>query len=323
MFKFIVCVVVVVILLFVLSFKLSDVKAKRDFVAHLHEFHDDKYEILTFKRNFNAANMNPHLYRVELELKENTEIIIAFEWDAKNKNLHFPYHTSNDRSIESLTRYQEEVIVLEKQLHELLQDDVLNIEVDVFNHTLDLSLEAEPTLADFEYFSSKVCGLVTKYPEAWSLDGHINFKLKGERKGFYELIVKPYIIDDIGDSFRYKHNAIITNNYGSAKADYIDQILQKEFSKPGAPIYLNNIWVHQKYLNTFYIAFEKHEPRKDATENNPLTEGVGMGLVKMTYPDLVLETYRYFDYKTIAEENTQLYLSKQLPEDYQYLIVES
>ncbi|WP_036154037.1 hypothetical protein [Maribacter forsetii] len=184
MYKYFFCTIVIVVLLIFVSSKLSNVKAKRDFVAHLHEFHNGKYEILTFKRNFNTANMNPYLYRVELELKENTEIIIAFEWDAKNKNLYFPYHASNDRGIESLTRYQKEVIVLEKELHELLQDDVLYIEVDVFNHTLDLSLEAEPTLADFQYFSNKICGLVTKYPKAWSLEDHINFKLKGERKVF-------------------------------------------------------------------------------------------------------------------------------------------
>ena len=48
-----------------------------------------------------------------------------------------------------------------------------------------------------------------------------------------------------------------------------------------------------------------------------------MGLVKMTYPDLALDTYKYYDYKTISEDNTYLYLIKQLPEEYQYLEVES
>ncbi|WP_299799390.1 hypothetical protein [uncultured Maribacter sp.] len=323
MFKFIICVIVLVILLFVLSFKLSDVKAKRDFVSHLHEFHYDKYEILTFKRNFNTANMNPHLYRVELELKENINIVITFEWDAKNKDVHFPYHTNNDRGIESLTRYQQQAIILEKELHELLQDDVLSIDIDVFNHTLELGLEAEPTLQDFQYFSNKICGLLKQYPDTWNLDGHINFSVNDENKGFYELILKPNTNDDNDHSFNYKHNAILVNNYGSAKAAHIVQVVEKEFSKPESPVYLSHIWVHQKCLNTFFIAFEKHEPRKDPFENNQLTEGVGMGLVKMTYPDLALDTYKYYDYKTISEENTYLYLIKQLPEEYQYLEVES
>ncbi|MDF4203262.1 hypothetical protein PXD56_09870 [Maribacter sp. SA7] len=323
MFKFFICVIVLVVLLFVVSFKLSDVKAKRDLAAHLHEYHNNKYEILTFKRNFNAANMNPNLYWVELELKENKEIIISFEWNAKNKDLHFSFHNSKDRSIESLTRYQQEVIVLEKELLALLKDDALNVDVDVFNHTLDVSLEAEPTLDDFHYFSEKICKVVTNYPDAWDLEGHVYFKIKGEKKGFYELILIPNTIDDSNDSFRYKHNAIVTNNYGSVKAEYIDQVIQKEFSKPDAPVYLNQIWVHQKCFNTFYISFTKHAPQENATENNRLTEGVGVGVVKMTYPNLELDTYTYYDYKTTSKEGINHYLISQLPEDYQFLVSES
>ncbi|WP_157486508.1 hypothetical protein [Maribacter forsetii] len=48
-----------------------------------------------------------------------------------------------------------------------------------------------------------------------------------------------------------------------------------------------------------------------------------MELEKMTYSDLALDTYKYYHYKTISDENDYLYLIKQLPEGYQYLEVES
>ncbi|MEP2278356.1 hypothetical protein, partial [Maribacter sp.] len=64
MFKFITGVIVIAVLLFVVSFKLSDVKAKKEFEAHLSQYHNNKYEILTFERNFNVTNMNPNLYWV-------------------------------------------------------------------------------------------------------------------------------------------------------------------------------------------------------------------------------------------------------------------
>lgn len=323
MFKFIFYFVLIIILLFVAGFGFSNFKAKRDFVAHLNKYHHNKYDILTFKRNFNAANMNPNLYWVELVLKENRDIVINFEWNAKSKDLHFSFHSSRDRGIEALTRYQKQAIVLQRELHELLRADVYNLDVNVYNHTIDISLKAEPTLKDFQYFSDKICSLLVGYPETWMQEAHVNFKLIAEIKGFYELIVKPRTIDDSSDSFIYRHNAIITNNYGSEKAERIDAIVQKEFSKTDSPAYLHNIWVHQSQLDSFYIAFEKHEHLKESEGNVNLTKGVGMGLVKMNYPKLELETYTHYDYKTTPRDGIYMYLISQLPEDYQYLIADS
>ncbi|MEP2281278.1 hypothetical protein, partial [Maribacter sp.] len=150
-----------------------------------------------------------------LELKENKKIVISFEWNAKNKDLHFSFHASNDRSIESLTRYKQETIVLERELLQMLKDDALSLCTDVFNHTLDVSSEAESTMTGFQHFSENRYEVVTNYPDVRDLDGHVQFQVKGKRKDCYKLTLKS----ETTDSFRYRHNVIIRNNNGSVKSD--------------------------------------------------------------------------------------------------------
>ncbi|AUC85319.1 hypothetical protein CW731_08460 [Polaribacter sp. ALD11] len=298
----------------------SNAKAKKGFVTYLKMHHNNKYKILTFKRNFNAANMNPNLFWVELELKSNPDIVINFEWNAEHKALYVPYQYSENRSIEALTHYQEQEIVLREALYEALDTDVLSMDVNVFNLTISIHLETEPTFNDFQYFSKKISAILDDYPDTWTREARVDFKIKKEKKGFYELIVKPTTYNDCDESFRYKPNAIVANNYGSEKAENIDRIVQQKFSKPDAPVFLSNIWVNQKDLNSFYIAFEKHEPLKRPEGNRNLTEGVGMYLIEMNYPNLALKTLTYYNYKTTSRDGIFLFLIDQLPEDYQYLI---
>ncbi|WP_158845938.1 hypothetical protein [Algibacter sp. L1A34] len=323
MYRSIFYIILIGLFLSLASCKVSGVEAKKGLVAYLKMHHKDKYEVLTFKRNFNAASMNPDLFWVELELKENPDIVISFEWNAKNKALYISSQYSQDRSIESLTRYQEEEIVIKKELHEALDDDVLDMDVNVFNQTISISLETEPSQKDFEHFSRKIRYVLEDYPNTWTSEAHVNFKTKTEEKGFYQLIVKPNTYNDSNKSFRYYPNSIVTNNFGSKKAENIDRIIQKKFSKPDAPVFLNNIWVNQTQLNSFYIALEKYEPLKKAEGNRNITEGVGMYMVKMTYPNLEMETLAYYDYKTTPRDGISLYLIDQLPEDYKYLIEHS
>ncbi|MBD0777431.1 hypothetical protein HPE56_06475 [Maribacter sp. ANRC-HE7] len=66
----------------------SQDEAKKDLKEYLKIHHENEYEILTFKRNFNTANMNPDLFWVEIGLVENPKVIISFEWDAKDKALY-------------------------------------------------------------------------------------------------------------------------------------------------------------------------------------------------------------------------------------------
>ncbi|MDN3664670.1 hypothetical protein ACFFU1_00405 [Algibacter miyuki] len=282
--------------------------------------HKDKYEVLTFKRDFNTASMNPDLFWVELKLIENPDIIINFDWNAKNNALYISSHNRQDLSIESLTRYQQQEIVLRKEIHETLDNDVLDMEVNVFNHTISITLEKEPTQKDFETFSRKIDYVLQDYPDTWTQEAHVDFKLKDEKKGFYELIVKPNTYNDSKLTFRYYPNAIVANNSGSKKAEHIDHVIQQEFSKPESPIYLKHIWVNQSKLNSFYIAFENHEPLKRPEKNKHLTEAVGVYMVEMNYPNLDMKTLTYYDYKTTPRDGIFLYLIDQLPEDYQYLI---
>ena len=323
MYKFIFYSIIIGTLLLFVGCGVSNTKAKKGFVEYLKKHHNNKYKILTFKSNFNAANMDPNLYWVELALKENSNVVINFEWNAKIKALQTPYHYNKGRSIEALTRYQKQEIVLKKEIHKVLDKDVLNMDVNVFNYTISISLNAEPGFKEFEYFSNKICNVLNKYPDTWTSEAHVDFKIKTERKGFYEMIIKPSTYDDSNESFRYKPNAIVTNNYGSEKAENIDRIIQEEFSRPNSPVFLSNIWVHQKDLNSFYIAFENHQPLKRIEGNKSLTEGVGMYLVKMNYPKLEKQTLTYYDYKTIERDGIYLFLIDQLPKDYQYLIKDS
>ncbi|PQJ69636.1 hypothetical protein BTO14_16725 [Polaribacter butkevichii] len=323
MYKFIFYSILIGILFLLVGCGVSNMKAKKGFVAYLKEHHHNKYEILTFKRNFNAANMNPNLFWVELALKENRNIVINFEWNAKDNALYVPFHYTEDRSIEALTHYQKQEIVLREALYQALDKDVFNMDVNVFNHTISIGLESEPTFKEFQYFSDKISAILEDYPKTWTREAHIEFKIKEEAKGFYELIVKPNTFNDSNESYRYKQHAIVANNYGSIKAVHINHIVEQEFSKPNSPVYLSNIWVNQKDLNSFYIAFEKHEPLKRPETNKNLTEGVGMYVVKMSYPNLVKETLTYYDYKTTSRDGIFLYLIDQLPEDYQFLIEHS
>lgn len=323
MYRAIFYIFLVGIFLSLVSCGVSNTKAKQVFLAYLKMHHKDKYNVLSFKRNFNAASMDPNLFWVELELIENPDIVIDFKWHAKNQAFYIASHNRQDLSIESLTRYQKEEIVLRKELHETLDSDVIDMDVNVFNHTISITLEKEPTQKDFESFSRKIRYVIEDYPNTWTREAHVDFKTKADRKGFYELIVKPNTYNDSSKSYRYYPNSIVTNNYGSKKAEHIDSIVKQEFAKPNAPVFLNNIWVNQTQLNSFYIAVEKHEPLKTPEANRNITEGVGMYLVKMTYPNLEKETVAYFDYKTTEREGIVLYLNDQLPEDYQFLIEHS
>ena len=76
----------------------------------------------------------------------------------------------------------------------------------------------------------------------------------------------------------------------------------------------------KKDLNSFYIAFEKHEPLKEAEGNRHITEAVGVYMVKMNYPNLDMKTLKYYDYKTTPRDGIFYSLMDQLPEDYQFLI---
>ena len=322
MHKIILYSVLIGILFLFVGCGVSNTNAKKGFVAYLKEHHNNKYEILTFERNFNAANMDPNLYWVELALKENLKVVINFEWDAKDKALCVSSHDTEDRSIKALTEYQKQEIVLREELYEVLDEDVLSVDVNVFNHSISISLKSEPTFNKFHYFSNKIGNVLDKYPNTWTREAHVDFKIEREEKGFYELIVKPTAYDDSTELYRYKQNAIVANNYGSVKAENIDYIIRKEFSKPNSPVFLSNIWVNQKDLNSFYIAFEKHEPRKRLEKNQSLTEVVGMYLVEMNYPNLKKKNLTYYDYKTTDKDDIFLYLFTQLPQDYQYLIAD-
>lgn len=323
MYRFFFYSILSIVLLLFVGCGVSNMKAKEGFVTFLKEHHYNKYEIITFKRNFNTANMNPNLYWVELALKENSNIIINFEWNAKDKALYVPFHDTKDRSIETLTNYQKQEILLREELYEVLDNDVLSMDVNVFNHAISISLDSEPTFKKFQYFSDKICSVLDKYPDTWTREAHVDFKVKRERKGFYELIVKPSTFNDSNGSYRYKQHAIVANNYGSVKAENIGHFISKEFTKPNSPVYLKNIWVNQKDLNSFYIAFEKHESQEKIEGDRYLTKGVGMYLVKMNYPNLERKTLTYYDYKTISRDGIFLYLIDQLPKDYQYLLEDS
>lgn len=316
-------IILVSFLLLFVGCGISNSKAKKDFAAYLKSHHKDKYDILTFKRNFNAASMNPNLFWVELMLKENPDIIINFQWNAKNKALYITSAYRQDLSIASLTHYQEQEITLKKQLHDALKEHALDLNINVFNHSISISLDKEPTIKEFEFFSRKISYIIEDYPKTWTREAHVDFKIKTEEKGFYELIVKPNTFNDSNQSYRYYPNSIITNNYGSKKAEQIDNIIQQEFAQPNKPVFLRNIWVNQTHLNSFYIAVEKHEPLKIKENKNNLTEAVGMYLVKMTYPNLEKKKLTYYDYKTTPREGIHLFLIDQLPEDYQFLIEHS
>ena len=323
MYKIILYSVLIGILFLFVGCGLSNADAKKGFVAYLKEHHTNKYKILTFKRSFNTANTNSSLYWVELALKENESIVINFEWNAENKALHIPYHYSKDRSIEALTRNQKQEFLLKEELHKVLDKDVLNMDINVVNYSISICLQAEPALKEFQYFSDKIGSVLDKYPDTWTDEAHVDFKTKTEVKGFCELIVKPAVYNDSNESFRYMQNSIVTNNYGSKKAENIDSIIQQEFSKQNAPVYLSNIWVNQKDLNSLYIAFEKHEPLKKSEGNRYLSEVVGMYFVKMNYPNLKKRTLIYYDYKTTSRDGIYLYLMGRLPRSYQYLIEDS
>ena len=298
----------------------SGIEAKRGLIAYLKMHHKDKYEVLTFKRDFNAASMNPDLFWVELKLKENPDIIINFDWNAKNKALYIASHNRHDLSIESLTRYQQQEIVLREEMHETLDADVVDMEVNVFNHSISITLDKEPTQSDFDAFSRKIRYVLQDYPNTWTQEAHVDFKLKDEKKGFYELIVKPNTYNDSNLTYRYYSNAIVANNAGSKKAEHIDRVIKQEFAKADSPIYLNHIWLNQSKLNSFYIAFEKHESLKEAEGNRHITEAVGVYMVKMNYPNLDMKTLKYYDYKTTSRDGIFFSLIDQLPEDYQFLI---
>ncbi|AWH74657.1 hypothetical protein DCS32_10965 [Dokdonia sp. Dokd-P16] len=323
MYRFIVSLIFIAVLLLLGSCGVSNANAKKGFDTYLNTRHPNKYDILTFKRNFNTATMNPNLYWVELSLKENPEIVINFRWDAENNDVYVPDFYEEDRGIEALTHYQQQEIVLREEIHQVLEDEVVAMEVNVFNHTISITLDKDPTFDDFQFFSRKICSVVDKYPDTWTSEARVDFRLKGERKGFYELIVKPNNYDDSRESYRYHPNAIIINNYGSTKADAIDHVVQGKFSKPNAPVYLNRIWVHQADLSSMYLAIEKHKPRQDPYNKKMLTEGAGMYLVKMDYNNLDMKIMSYYDYKTISRDNIFLDLMEQLPEDYKYLIEDS
>lgn len=323
MYRFIVSLIFIAVLLLLGSCGVSNANAKKGFDTYLNTHHHNKYDILTFKRNFNTATMNSNLYWVELSLKENPEIVINFRWDAKNNDVYVPDFYEEDRSIEALTQYQKEEILLREEMYQVLDDDVVAMEVNVFNHEINITLDKDPSFDDFQFFSNKICSVLDKYPNTWTREAHVDFRLKAERKGFYELIVKPNNYDDSRESYRYHPNSIIINNYGSTKADAIDQMVQQEFSKPNAPVFLNRIWVHQSDLSSMYLAIEKHKPREGVQNPNNLTEGAGMFLVKMDYDDLDLKIMSYYDYKTISRDNIFLDLMEQLPDDYKYLIEDS
>jgi len=91
MYRFFSFSILIVILLLLVGCGVSNMKAKEGFVTFLKEHHQNKYEILTFKRNFNAANMDPNVFSVALALKENLNIVINFEWNAKEKELYNPF----------------------------------------------------------------------------------------------------------------------------------------------------------------------------------------------------------------------------------------
>ncbi|MEO9953665.1 hypothetical protein [Nonlabens sp.] len=323
MYRFFVFCILFAILLLFTSCGVSNVNARKGFVAFLDTHHNNKYDIITFKSHFNAANMNPNIYWVELALKENPEIVINFEWDAKNKELYVPNYSNKPDSITALTDYLLQEVVLRKKLHEVLDKDVLDMDVNVFNHTISITLADDPSLEDLKYFSNKICRVIDNYPDTWTSEAHVDFKLKTEVKGFYELIVKPNTYDDNKESYRYYPNAVVINNYGSVKAQRIDTLIQKEFSNASSPIYLKDIWVNQKNLKSLIIAFEKHEPFKDKNEKSHLTEGVGMYQIQMYYPNLLMESLTYIDYNTIDREAMRSHLIDQLPLDYTYLIEHS
>ena len=323
MYRFIFLIIIIAILILLTSCGISNTKAKKGFLTYLSSHHYNKYEVITFKSNFNTANMNPNLFWVELALKENTDIVINFEWNAKTKTVHIPGFSDKQRDINSLTNYQEEEIVLRKEIHEVLDNDVVDMDVNVFNHAISITLETEPTLNDFKYFSNKICSIVENYPETWTGEAHIDFKLKTEQKGFYELVAIPNTYNDTDTTYKYRPDAIISNNYGSQKAEFIDHAIQQEYANSDVPVFLNRIWINQSDLNQFLIAFEKHELLNKAGENNHLTEGVGMYVVEMNYPLINKETLTYIDYETVARDDMIPFLLDSLPEDYLYLIQHS
>lgn len=95
MYRRIINIILTGFLLLLVSCGISNENAKKEFVAYLKMNHKNKYNILTFKRNFNKTSMNPNLFWVELELKKKPNIIITFEWNAKNKALQLPYLDSH------------------------------------------------------------------------------------------------------------------------------------------------------------------------------------------------------------------------------------
>lgn len=323
MYRFFVFVILLVILLLFVSCGVSNVNARKGFVAFLNTHHNNKYEIITFKSHFNTANMNPNIYWVELALKENPEIVINFEWDAKNKELYVPNYSNKQNSITALTDYQLQAIVLRRKLHEVLHKDVLYMDVSVFNHTISITTASDPTLEDLKYFSTKICSVLDNYPDTWTSEAHVDFKLITEVKGFYELIVKPNTYDDTNDSYKYYPDAVVINNYGSEKAQRIDNLIQEEFATASSSIYLKAIWVDQKNLKLLIISFEKHVPLKNKNEKSHLTEGVGRYQIHMHYPNLVMESLTYTDYNTIDREHMNSYFLDQLPEDFTFLIEHS
>ena len=323
MYRCICSCVFIAVLLLLGSCGVSNAKAKKGFNTYLNTHHHNKYDILTFKRNFNAATMNPNLYRVELSLKENPEIIINFEWDAENKDVYVREFYEDEGGIEALTHYQKQEIILREEMHQLLDSDVVAMDVNVFNHEISITLDKEPNFDDFQFFSNKICSVLDKYPKTWTREAHVDFKLSTEQKGFYELIVKPNNYDDSRESYRYHPNSIVINNYGSRKAENIDRLVQQQLSKVNAPVFLNRIWVHQSDLSSMYLAIERHKPREGVQNPNNLTEGAGMYLVKIDYDNLDMKIMSYYDYKTISRDNIFLDLMEQLPEDYKYLIEHS
>ncbi len=294
----------------------SSRKAKNGFVQYLENLHANRYDVVFFRRNFNEANMNPHLFRVELKLRDVADVYISFEWDSKLKKILKPYFEEGDYSIETLTAEAQSRVSLREHLKSSLEGRVEQLTIDDFNQKLALQLKEKPSLDLLYEYGEIIKKTVEEYPLAWSREVRVDFKTAQDSIGFYQLIVKPDTFDDSQDEYRYKQNGILIHNSGSVTVDRIEKALVKQLNKKNMQLFLQDIWVDQHNLDHYYVSLQlrKEVPGK-ATDYFSLIP-VGQYFVSVDAPSFTVKTKKFFDFKKIDRSEINVVLDTYLPEKY-------
>ncbi|MCQ0111967.1 hypothetical protein SAMN04487906_0728 [Zhouia amylolytica] len=292
---------------------ISNEQAKQGLVKFLQENHQGKYQIKTFKKQVKEISLEPDMFWVELELKENSNVIISFQWDANRKALYLPKGKHEVASIDSIARKKLSRERMVSDLKKSLGSNALNISID--RSYINLRLDREPEIDFIDSLSIQIKNVLEQYPQEWNTEARVNISTSKNETGFLQLIVKPKHYDDSNLKEQFKPNAVLVNAFGSEKATDVTQKIFKTLEKRTRSRQMLKMWINQQNLNDLYVAVEVEKQNPRAPKNLPTSYGVY--LAKWNAKDFKVDKLRFFNYASISKRGIVQFLEGRLPEAYQ------